>query len=347
MRTICVLLPDAHGPDVTTYLYDAPASHPRQSLATQWRRAEAVGLAIDHAFTEQGADALATERRPVYDRLKAGDTLVVSGVGCLGESYAEISDAIRDLMRRRICVRSINDNLTFDGRVADAGKQASRDSLIAFAAAAAETQKTAKRASETRQALVAELSETEPVGKDRHGPVLQFGVVVAQLSALAMAAYLASFVSPKLSRHSPASPPAQMAELDRASVELPLPPPADFREIPGERHATAAAKTEQGGAVDSNNQEASNAQQSLGLSPEREREIVSTVGDWRSARVKNASFAIATGAVVPRGVRLAIFPRRLVAHEAKLRGYRFIVSGQQIGVVDPASRQIVAILKNG
>ncbi|MBL1255251.1 DUF1236 domain-containing protein [Methylocystis sp. Sn-Cys] len=337
MRTICVLLPDAHGPDVTTYLYDAPASQSRQSLATQWRRAEAVGLAIDQAFTEQEAD-VPTERRPVYDKLKAGDTLVVSGVGCLGESYAEITDAIRDLMRRRICVRSINDNLTFDGRVADAGKQASRDSLIAFAAAAAETQKTAKRAAQTRQALVEEVSAPEPVGKDRHGPVLQFGVVAAQLSALAVAAYLASFVSPKLSRHSPASPPAQMAALDRQRAEAPLPPPADFREIPREKPAIVAS--------DSNNQEASgDARQSLGISPEREQEIFSTVGDWRSARVKDASFAIAAGAIVPRGVRLAIFPRRLVAREAVLRGYRFIVSGQRIGVVDPTSRQIVAILK--
>lgn len=339
MRPICVLLPDAHGPDVTTYLYDAPASQPRQSLATQWRRAEAVGLAIDQAFTEQGADAVAAERRPVYDKLRAGDTLVVSGVGCFGETYAEISDAIRDLMRRRICLRSINDNLTFDGRVADAGKQASRDSLIAFAAAAAETQKTAKRASETRQALVADVSEPEPVGKDRHGPVLQLGVVAAQLSALAVAAYMASFVSPKLSPHSPASPPSQMAELNRERAEPPLPPPANFRQIPGERPAIVAS--------DSNNHEGSNdAQQSLGISPEREREIFSTVGDWRSARVKDVSFAIAAGTMVPRGVRLAVFPRRLVAREAGLRFYRFIVSGQQIGVVDPTSRRIVAVLKN-
>ncbi|KAF2990662.1 hypothetical protein MJC1_02086 [Methylocystis sp. MJC1] len=342
------------GPDVTTYLYEAPSSRSRQALATQWRRAEAVGLAIDEAFTERGADDADRGRLPVHDKLKAGDTLVVSAIGSLGESYTEISDVIRDLMRRRICLRSINDNLTFDGRIVDAGKQASRDSLIAFAAAAAEVEKTAKRAAEERQALVEELSAPEPIARDRQGPVLQFGVVAAQLCALAVAAFLVSFVSPKLTRNSPAASSLQMAELDRQRVEESAPPLASFREMQGERPATGVAKTEQGTASqagasqlagDRNNQEASNdAQPSLGLSPEREREIFSTVGDWRSARVKNASFPVAPGALVPRAVHLAIFPRRLIAHEAGLRGYRFIVAGQRIAVVDPASRRIVAIL---
>lgn len=344
------------GPDVTTYLYEAPSFQSRQALATQWRRAEAVGLAIDEAFTERDVDADGAERRgrPVHDKLKAGDTLVVSGIGCLGESYAEISDVIRDLMRRQICLRSINDNLTFDGRTMDAGKQASRDSLIAFAAAAAEAEKTVKRAAKQRQALVRELSAPEPTGKDRQGPVLQFGVVAAQLSALAVAAYLVSFVSPSLTRNSPAAASIPMAELDRQKVEQSAPPLAAFREMQGEGPATGVAKMEEGTASqagasrlagDRNNQEVSNdSQRTLGLSPEREREIFSTVGDWRSARVKDASFAIAAGALVPRGVHLAIFPRRLVAREARLRGYRFFVAGRQIGVVDPASRQIVAIL---
>jgi hypothetical protein len=331
---------------VTTYLYDAPAFESRQS-----RRGEAVGLAIDQTELDAGAAARERRRRPVDARLRAGDTLVVSGVGCLGQNYAEIFDAIHDLMRRRICVRSINDNLTFDGGVVDAGMQASRDSLIAFAAAAAEAEKIAKRAAKERQNLVEELSAAEPTGRYRRAPLLQFGVVAAQLVALAAAAYLLSVVSPKFGRHSPVPEPPRIAELDRPRVEQPIPPPANFREIPEERHAAASPKTEQapvpqtGAPQFAGDQESSaGAEQSLGLSPGREREVFSTVGDWRSARVNHASFPVAAGALVPRAVHLAIFPRGLVAREARLRGYRFIVVGQRIAVVDPATRRIVAIL---
>lgn len=129
------------------------------------------------------------------DKLRAGDTLVVSGVGCLGETYVEISDALRDLMRRRVLVRVVNERHTFDGSIEDARSQAWRDSLIASAAAAAEIEKTVTRGIKSQPADLDKLVWPQLREKDGNSSFLQLCVVGAQVGALAVAAYFISFTT--------------------------------------------------------------------------------------------------------------------------------------------------------
>ena len=72
--------------------------------------------------------------------LRAGDTLVVRWVDRLGRNYADVTDTIREFIRRGVIVRTVINGLTFDGATKDPMQQAVRDSLIAFMAATAQSQ---------------------------------------------------------------------------------------------------------------------------------------------------------------------------------------------------------------
>jgi DNA invertase Pin-like site-specific DNA recombinase len=85
--------------------------------------------------------------------LRAGDTLVVRWVDRLGRNYADVTDTIREFIRRGIVVRTVINGLTFDGATKDPMQQAVRDSLIAFMAATAQAQ--AKVIKEAQKAGIA------------------------------------------------------------------------------------------------------------------------------------------------------------------------------------------------
>lgn len=70
----------------------------------------------------------------------AGDTLVVRWVDRLGRNYADVTDTVREFIRRGMIVKTVINGLTFDGATKDPMAQAVRDSLIAFMAAMAQSQ---------------------------------------------------------------------------------------------------------------------------------------------------------------------------------------------------------------
>ena len=72
--------------------------------------------------------------------LRTGDTLVVRWVDRLGRNYADVTDTVREFIRRGVVVRTVINGLTFDGATKDPMQQAVRDSLIAFMAATAQAQ---------------------------------------------------------------------------------------------------------------------------------------------------------------------------------------------------------------
>jgi hypothetical protein len=59
-----------------------------------------------------------------------GDTLVVRWIDWLGRNYADVTDTIRELIRRQIRIETIINRITFDGTTTDPMQQAVRDALI-------------------------------------------------------------------------------------------------------------------------------------------------------------------------------------------------------------------------
>jgi DNA invertase Pin-like site-specific DNA recombinase len=52
--------------------------------------------------------------RRLFDLLRSGDTLAVRWVDRLGRNYEDVSDNIRDFMRRGVIIRTIINGMVFD-----------------------------------------------------------------------------------------------------------------------------------------------------------------------------------------------------------------------------------------
>src|SRR4051794_14343572 len=132
-------------PMMSVILY-ARVSTADQTIEHQETQARNAGFGIDTVIADHGSSGLNTllrerpEGRRLYDMLRKGDTLVVRWVDRLGRNYQDVCDAIREFMRRGVTIRTVINNMTFDGATTDPIQQAVRDALIAFMAATAQAQ---------------------------------------------------------------------------------------------------------------------------------------------------------------------------------------------------------------
>ena len=141
-----------------TVLY-ARVSTTEQTIAHQRSHAEAAGFRFDAVIADHGISGVSTalaerpQGRRLFDMLRHGDTLVVRWVDRLGRNYADVTDTIREFMRRGVVIRTVINGLTFDGATQDPMQCAVRDALIAFMAATAQAQ--AEAAKEAQKAGIA------------------------------------------------------------------------------------------------------------------------------------------------------------------------------------------------
>lgn len=130
---------------MATFLY-ARVSTSEQTLVHQQTQAEKAGFNFDHVIADHGVSGVSVlmKDRPqgkrLFDMLRSGDTLVVRWVDRLGRNYADVTDTIRDFMRRGVVIRTIINNMTFDGATKDPMQMAVRDAMISFMAASAQAQ---------------------------------------------------------------------------------------------------------------------------------------------------------------------------------------------------------------
>ena len=128
-----------------TVLY-ARVSTTDQTLAHQLTQAKAASFQIDEVVADHGVSGVNVplsqrpEGRRLFDMLRKGDVLVVRWVDRLGRNYQDVSDTIREFMRRGVVIRTVINTMTFDGSTTDPMQQAVRDALIAFMAATAQAQ---------------------------------------------------------------------------------------------------------------------------------------------------------------------------------------------------------------
>ncbi|CUH99726.1 recombinase family protein [Leisingera aquaemixtae] len=133
-----------------TILY-ARVSTTEQTIDHQKAQAEAAGFQIDEVVADHGVSGVSTrladrsEGKRLYDKLRKGDVLVVRWVDRLGRNYQDVTDTIREFMRRGVVIRTVINNMTFDGAATDPMQEAVRDALIAFMAATAQAQAEATR----------------------------------------------------------------------------------------------------------------------------------------------------------------------------------------------------------
>jgi putative DNA-invertase from lambdoid prophage Rac len=125
-----------------------------QTLEHQRTQAEQAGFKPDLVLADHGVSGVATrlcerpEGRRLYDVLREGDALVVRWIDRLGRNYQDVTDTVREFIRRQIRIETVINRMTFDGTTTDPMRQAVRDSLIAFMAAMAQAQMEVTRAAQ-------------------------------------------------------------------------------------------------------------------------------------------------------------------------------------------------------
>lgn len=148
-----------------TILY-ARVSTAEQTLDHQLDQAKAAGFDVDETIADHGVSGVNTkmkdrpEGRRLFDMLRRGDVLVVRWVDRLGRNYQDVTDTIREFMRRGVTIRTVINGLTFDGAPKDPMQEAVRDAMIGFMAAMAQAQ--AEATKEAQKAGIALHKEKSP-----------------------------------------------------------------------------------------------------------------------------------------------------------------------------------------
>ena len=161
---------NVHRSTMTQTILYARVSTADQTIEIQQQQAEAAGYQIDTVVADTGVSGLSVPIREreqgkrLFDMLRAGDTLVVRWVDRLGRNYQDVTDTIREFMRRGVIIRTVINGLTFDGATTDPMQEAVRDALIAFMAATAQAQ-----AEATKEAQAAGISAARAAGGKYRG----------------------------------------------------------------------------------------------------------------------------------------------------------------------------------
>ncbi len=153
-----------------TILY-ARVSTTEQNIDHQRTQAEAAGFLIDEVVADHGISGLSVplaeraEGKRLFDKLRSGDVLVVRWVDRLGRDYKDVTDTIREFMRRGVIIKTVINGLTFDGATQDPMQSAVRDALIGFMAATAQAQAEATKEAQKAGIAAAKENPTKYRGK--------------------------------------------------------------------------------------------------------------------------------------------------------------------------------------
>jgi putative DNA-invertase from lambdoid prophage Rac len=130
---------------MTTVLY-CRVSTLDQTVEHQRTQAIQLGFVPDLVLADHGISGVSTrlierpEGKRLFDILREGDTLVLRWIDRLGRNYQDVTDTVRELIRRGIRIETVINRMTFDGTTTDPMQQAIRDSLVAFMAAMSQAQ---------------------------------------------------------------------------------------------------------------------------------------------------------------------------------------------------------------
>jgi hypothetical protein len=88
------------------------------------------------------------------------------------------------------------------------------------------------------------------------------------------------------------------------------------------------------------------ASATVNLTTQQKTEIRQTIINNNSApRVSDVNFNIGVGTAVPASVRFAPLPNTIVSIQPAWRGYNYFVYQEEIVIVDPRSRKIIAVVR--
>jgi len=104
-----------------------------QNVDHQLTQAHQNGFKPDLVLADHGVSGVSTrlcerpEGRRLFDILRDGDILVVRWIDRLGRNYQDVTDTVREFIRRGLRIETVINRMSFDGTTTDPMKQAIRD----------------------------------------------------------------------------------------------------------------------------------------------------------------------------------------------------------------------------
>ncbi|WP_028747784.1 DUF1236 domain-containing protein [Rhizobium mesoamericanum] len=124
--------------------------------------------------------------------------------------------------------------------------------------------------------------------------------------------------------------------------------------LPGSQESSGSAMTKQKSTTEPSNEttgstttknQTSNTTTNVNISTEQQTEIRQALKEVHVAPVKETDFNVSVGTTIPKKVRLATLPPRIVKIVPEYKGYRyFVLADGRIVIVDPDSLEIVYII---
>lgn len=109
--------------------------------------------------------------------------------------------------------------------------------------------------------------------------------------------------------------------------------------------ANSGSSTEPGRAPNGAGENRASSMGPVNLTVSQRTEIHNTIiNDHSAPRASNLSIDLAVGVAVPTTVRFAPLPPRIVEIEPEWRGYDYFVYNQEIVIIEPGTRRVVAII---
>ena len=104
-----------------------------QNVDHQLTQSHQNGFKPDLVLADHGVSGVSTrlcerpEGRRLFDILRDGDILVVRWIDRLGRNYQDVTDTVREFIRRGLRIETVINRMSFDGTTTDPMKQAIRD----------------------------------------------------------------------------------------------------------------------------------------------------------------------------------------------------------------------------
>lgn len=171
---------------IATFLY-ARVSTADQNTNIQLDDAIRSGFHIDEVIADEGVSGVSFKlsERPqgkrLYDKLRAGDVLVVRWVDRLGRDYNDVTETIRHFIKAGVVIKTIINRMVFDGSTSDPIQMAVRDALIGFMAATAQAQAEATKHAQKAGIAKARQDETKYRGRKPSYDRKTFGLITAMI----------------------------------------------------------------------------------------------------------------------------------------------------------------------
>jgi hypothetical protein len=148
-------------------------------------------------------------------------------------------------------------------------------------------------------------------------------------------------MAPQTQNGAPPKGSAQSKESPRSGERAA--PRADDKSEPKTKRADDKAEPKTGSKTGSKRDAKSG--QKAEITTEQRTVIRNTIVKSNNApRVNNVNFNISVGTVVPRSTRVAVLPPRVVEVYPQWRGYRYVIVGDEIIIIDPNTFRIVFVL---